>query len=196
MRIIDEQLLSAVAYLKSQDVFDKIKQLLDDGAKINCQVDDELLSDNMKIGMTPFMIAILEWRYDVAKQLIEYGADLEINDANGNTAFHHAAKSGMIRGMQVMIKNRADINAKNYYGDTPLHILISCAGVGFETVRMMLQNGSDILSRNNRGITPYCLSQTHKMDEKIKLLIQAKHEEIHLGQAIKDSMHDRDAILF
>ena len=56
------------------------------------------------------------------KSLIRYGADVNACGPKGVTALHAAAKAGFVRVIDVLLKAKADINAKMVSGETPLGI--------------------------------------------------------------------------
>ncbi|ELU10653.1 hypothetical protein CAPTEDRAFT_102425, partial [Capitella teleta] len=53
--------------------------------------------------------------------LIEYGADVNAVDGDGNRALHWAAAKGIVCATEKLLSNHADPNLKNNEGDTALH---------------------------------------------------------------------------
>ena len=51
------------------------------------------------------------------KSLLDAGADLNVQDKNGDTALHWACMSGKIQAVKLLINAGADINCKNHEGD-------------------------------------------------------------------------------
>jgi len=59
------------------------------------------------------------------RALLKQNPDLALSkDAEGMTPLHWAAMQGRKDMAELLIANRADINAKNKYGATPLHVAV------------------------------------------------------------------------
>ena len=62
-----------------------------------------------------------------ANALIEAGADVSAGE-EGNTPLHYAAARGKVATVKALLKKKADVNAVNDEGDSPLHFFIkNCA---------------------------------------------------------------------
>lgn len=55
-------------------------------------------------------------------QLIEYGADLRLRDANGNNALHHAVRAHLPDVVQLLVRAGIDVEARNSKGETALDL--------------------------------------------------------------------------
>jgi ankyrin repeat protein len=109
------------------------RQLLDQGADPN--------SRDREHGETALMLC----RSDgVACLLLERGADVNLRDDRGETAF-------TLRPRPILLTAGADILATNAEGDTALHRAVASADL--ETVKWLCDNGADISSRNPSGQT-------------------------------------------
>lgn len=58
---------------------------------------------------------------EIAKILIQKGANVNLSDSNGWTPLFVAAASGHSKIVQLLIKSGADVNLKNNLGLAPLH---------------------------------------------------------------------------
>ena len=56
------------------------------------------------------------------KTIIKCGADLNIVDANGWTALHHACEKGDIKVIEILISENVIVNAYSNKGYYPIHI--------------------------------------------------------------------------
>lgn len=72
-----------------------------------------------KEGFTPLQNVTVSNRIEIAKLLLEAGADAKVKDSEGNTPLHVAFSLEMI---DLLISKGADINAKNKSGLTPLDV--------------------------------------------------------------------------
>jgi len=102
-------------------------------------------------GETPLMIAAIKGRLDLARSLIERGA--EVNKP-GWTPLHYAATfpgPAAIDLTRLMLEHHAYIDAESPNGSTPL---MMAAQYGNTTVvKLLLEEGADPLIRNQLGLT-------------------------------------------
>ena len=143
---LDSDFISAV---KSDDI-NEAKYLISQGANIEGVISTE-------IGDTsPLQYAL--WSKDVndiemAKLLVENGADVNARDSNGETALMRAASKGNIEFIELLISKGADVNAKeNTNGHSVLMYAVSTEG-DIESVTVLVKNGADVNARNYDGVT-------------------------------------------
>jgi ankyrin repeat protein len=111
----------------------------------------------------------------VARLLIEHGANAQHVNSDGATPLHHAAQatwepSRQMEMVQLLIKCGASIHATNYDGDTPLH---RAAGQGAirQVIQGLIECGADINASNDPGETPLHLAARGGEIEAAKALI-------------------------
>lgn len=123
-----------------------VKNLLEFGA--NIEKKDKFW------GLTPFELAIFNNELEVAKLLVEEGADTSAIDFNKDrpqngfwiTPLHWAVLLDQLEKANVLIENGTDVNVKNWLGATPLQW---AAQVGAsETIRFLVRKGADIKVKN------------------------------------------------
>ncbi len=76
-----------------------------------------------------------------------------MNSANvdSNSALTVAAMSGNLRMVEILLRNGANVNAKNNEWDTPL---MKAADIGhYDTAKLLLNSGSDVNTSNKYGNT-------------------------------------------
>ena len=99
---------------------------------------------------------------------------MEINDDDregaDNTPLHAAALSNAYAAAEVLLRNGADINAKEDDGGTPLHAAAlsnACA-----VAEVLLQNGADINAKEDDGGTPLYAAAWSNAYAAVEVLLQ------------------------
>ncbi len=113
---------------------EKVKQLL----AMNIYNIDEGDED----GSTPLINACAgDYRSaKIAELLIKAGANVNIQDCNGNTPLIFVAENGMINIARLLISHKADVNHIN--NDCESAILVAHNNENCETVRLLYKNGA------------------------------------------------------
>ena len=80
---------------------------------------------DVNAGDTEFGVAALSWAAilddtEIAKILIEKGADVNVQSRDGSTPLHSAAFLGRAEIAELLIQQGADVSPKNHRGETPL----------------------------------------------------------------------------
>ena len=66
-------------------------------------------------------------------------ANIDVRDADGNTALHAAAKAGHVEVCELLLHNRAHVNARNKDGYTPVFGPVFYGHV--DVVKLLLREG-------------------------------------------------------
>lgn len=106
------------------------KQLLDNLA-ILLQTNKEVINSLDDKHLSPLMLSIKDSKpIDVAKLLLQHGADTNIEDTYGFTALHYCVASINLKDrelstlIEMLISNNADIKKKDKNGKTPISLAI------------------------------------------------------------------------
>ena len=102
-----------------------VKEQLANGVDIN--------AGDSEFGVTPLAWAALLDDMEIAKFLIEKGADINMKNRDGSTPLHSAAFLGCAEIAELLIQNGADVNPKNYRDETPLDV----SAVDWETTKFI-----------------------------------------------------------
>ncbi len=151
-----------------------LKQLLETNPAI---VDSQMMVSDA----TPLHLACEEGRLAVAKVLLEWNADTNAQDKQGNTPLHKTmdyVKGSFVRAIfcartsvamaEFLLANGASADTRNQDGDTPLH---KAAMLGrLEIVEVLLKHGADPNSRNSKGNTPLRTALKYRQTRVVEYL--------------------------
>ncbi len=90
---------------------------------------------------------------EVAKLLVQHGANIDAKNRRGYTALHFAASYNLIHIAKFLIEEGADVSARSDNGNTPLHFT--------ETpiiAQLLMQYGADVTAKNDKNETPLHLT--------------------------------------
>ena len=96
---------------------------------------------------SPLMLAALNGQTEVARQLIERGADV---NKTGWTPLHYAATGGHTALIQLLLDQHAYIDAESPNGSTPV-MMAAMYGTP-SAVKLLLESGADPTLRNELGL--------------------------------------------
>jgi ankyrin repeat protein len=134
------------------------------------QLEWEILLSRATDGKSKLYLAAEHSLFDLAKSLLENGADPhEINNLN-RTSFHAAAQVGCVPIMVLLMNQGVDPTPQDLFGCTALH-LAACAG-RTEAVRWLLKNVTFI--EKGPGDTPLHMAANNGHLEVVRLLLRAK----------------------
>lgn len=107
---------------------------------------------------------------EMAKLLIDSGADLNLNSKNklNATPLQGAAANNWIELAKLYLSRGANVNCRSEEGGSPLH---EAAGNGFfEFARLLIDNGADVNQRDDNGKTPLTIALEYKKSDIANLL--------------------------
>ena len=133
-----------VSFAISEGNLEKVQSLLS-----SVEID---IPDGMS--RTPLMYAAAEDKSDILTWLIESGADINAQDRNGWCALHFTAQNQSSEATYLLIKNCANPNLIDSYGNGPLWTAI-IRSKGDDTIPdILLTAGADIDHKNNYDKSP------------------------------------------
>ena len=141
---------------------DVVKLALDAGADVN-SVRPEITPSGKVVGsserLTPLEIAASLNKPEIVKLLRAYKADVNLAYKGGATRLREVACEGAASAALIkrLASLGAEVNAADYYGNTPLHLAVRCHNEG--AVRALLQAGADINARNKVRETPLTMAK-------------------------------------
>ncbi len=97
---------------------------------------------------SPLMIAAITGQIDLARRLIDRGADV---NKPGWAPLHYAASRGQLEVMRLLLEESAYIDAASPNGTTPL--MMAARYGSPEAVKLLLEEGADPMLKNDLGMT-------------------------------------------
>ncbi|CAI9744233.1 glycoprotein 3-alpha-L-fucosyltransferase A-like [Octopus vulgaris] len=120
---------------------------------------------------------------DLIDLLIEAGADLDTSDKiNGYTALHYAVERRQRDAVASMISWGVDVNKRDIFGDTPLHLAARKRDEWKDGVSALLTPGKSRLQinqKNNIGRTPLHMACSWGRTDTVRLFLS--HTEIDVN---------------
>ena len=101
---------------------------------------------------TPLHLTSRQGHVDVARMLVERGADASVQDEDGRTPLHHASSRGHVDVARMLVERGADVSVQDEDGRTPLHHASSEGHV--DVARMLVERGADVSVQAEDGWTP------------------------------------------
>jgi ankyrin repeat protein len=122
--------------------------------------------------------APIEKKYDIAKLLIESGADIHVKNRWGSTALQWAADSGNLVMVQTLIERGADVNAGDEAGLTPLMVAANYEGETYlKMVQTMIKAGAKVNVQDELGVTALMkAAMNHFKTDTVRFLLSSGAE--------------------
>lgn len=108
-------------------------------------------------------------------ELLDYGASLDARDRLGARPLSHAARSGHLDIVDLLLARGAPINARNLAGATALYF---AAERGHASIaRRLIERGADVKLTGRSGITPIAAAAYAGSDAIVEALLAAGADE-------------------
>ncbi|MGO4498419.1 ankyrin repeat domain-containing protein [Paenibacillus sp. 2RAB27] len=178
LNIVDESNGYTPLHYAAERSIDLVGSLLDAGAKVNVSAN----------GMTPLMQLSSKKQLGLVNKMLALGADPNLGRGALLAALHPFANSGLIDESVQIVKNliahKADVNATNSDGETPLLAALSMTmPQSRQIVQLLLEHGADPnqivksnwsgLSPLMRAVNPYGLDSIQGVYTMVEMLINA-----------------------
>ena len=162
------------------------------GSDVSCEILSCLIGIGADVNArtnntgTPLMIAAEKGHINAVTSLVECGANVDLQDKDGQTALHHAMQSpqaSICEVLSCLIKNGADVNAHTFHIETPL--MLASRDGHVNVVTFLIKHGADVDLQHKDGDTAlhYAASFSDVFPEIVETLLNlgASHMCNHQG---------------
>jgi len=101
---------------------------------------------------TPLNLASRNGHMNLARMLVDRGADVSAQDKDGRTPLHWALMEVRVDVARMLVECGADVSAQDKDGRTPLHSASFWGHV--DVARMLVERGADVSVQDTNGWTP------------------------------------------
>lgn len=102
----------------------------------------------------------------ITEILLNHGANINVLNKNHETPLHLASRGGHKEKAIILLKHKADINARDEDGDTAL--MMACS---LDMTKLLLKNGADINAKNNNGRAVLHQALASEREELVSVLL-------------------------
>ena len=119
------------------------------------------------MGFSLLYIAALFGKFQVAKVLLEFGANVDFVSDDGFTPLYAASQEGHVQVVIILLRYRADMEKTNTHGQTALWI--SAWRNHHEIVGLLIANGANAKHEDRLGRTPLDIILTRRFKLQLEL---------------------------
>jgi len=150
--------------------------------KININSKEELN------GLTALHMAIIKASLPTISILINFGADINIQDFYGNSSLHYVISEKNEDAIFLLLKYNPNFNLINIDGETPLHIYLLSNNMNKEILEILIKN-TNLNIQNNNGIT--CLKLLLDLDLFLDYqdLLETKELNFFISDNLEEDMY-------
>ena len=143
----------------------------------------------MEDGLTPLMYAILADSFDVAKEMVNLGADVNLMDENEQYTPLMISNQADIDFLQFLIDKGADVNKRSgpAGGNTTALFEFIDSNVPVEKVKFLIDKGANRLIKNRAGKTPLDYAKERGYEQYYEILDTTATDEKWKGYTQEDA---------
>ncbi len=183
-RLIGEKLLAQgadVFYAGNNNASPLLLALSSENDSQEWLLTSEVIKAQDSLGNTPLHIATEYNLNDAILNILEKGADPNIQNTNGESPIFIAVEKNNITAVEILLLNGAEKNLRNYLGNTILHTSIKANAK--DAAYVALKNGFDVNAQNSSGKTALHIAAQENNIEMMNLLLE-QNADIHCADII------------
>ena len=140
-------------------------------ADLNRVTDSDPPFENFKRrGQVPLYFAAYMNSVEMAKLLIEHGANVNVRDKKGRRPIHSAAGQNSLEVAKLLTEHRTDVSARDNDRITPMHHAAGQNSV--EMAKLLIEHGANVSVNDKDGRTPIHSAAGQNSLEVAKLIIE------------------------
>lgn len=155
--------------------------LIESGSKLSLDKGNTHHNDMLKAAENGHLACV--------KLLLQHMDVAAISDNNKNTLLHEAAANGRLAIIKDLLEHKAELNLKNLYGATPLHLAIKHKN--YDCARLLTESGADINAIASRNYSYGSLAYLKCNDHNMHRLYSVIAVECKTDQELKEPIHER-----
>lgn len=132
---------------------------------------------------TPLHFAAELGSLEVAKLLIENGADVNVKGENGSTPLHQAVLKHNTNIVAFLISKKADVNAQTAAKITPLMLACGMA-YDYEIARILIEAGADVNIKDQFGNTALSFAASYPDESRVSQLLIKSGADVNVRDVI------------
>lgn len=150
--------------------------------KEHLEANPDQLNEKDQAGNSPLMIALMNQKQEIAKYLIEQGAELDEGNKSDLRPLHASMMYRMDPITKILIEKGVDVNAidTKYMRYTPLNYAISYSGQDSEIIDLLLENGADPSKGGN--VTPFSQACQYGYSKLLKKFLDVFDDKSKLNE--------------
>ncbi|KAK0051524.1 serine/threonine-protein phosphatase 6 regulatory ankyrin repeat subunit B [Biomphalaria pfeifferi] len=125
-----------------------------------------------KDGLTALHIAAAENKFDCAKALLKYRADVNLKCIASCSPLHYAMQNERL--VALFLEYKANVNATDDLGNTPLLLTVKCYEGSVKLVKLLIASSSDVNHKDHSGMSALLVAAEKLNTSIMTLLLDAK----------------------
>jgi uncharacterized protein len=111
-------------------------------------------------GRTPLFYTAKDGETNLTSELLQHGANPNVQDINLETPLHFAAREYQVHIAKMLLDAGASVDVQDIHGNTALWRAVYYSRGRGEVIRLLLSRGADKYLPNKHGISPETLANT------------------------------------
>ena len=158
-----------VTNMKENEIFSIVRNgLYDQYLKLINNVD---INSQNEFGQNLLQEAIEANIDKIAIDLVNKRIDINHQDDKGLSSLHYCAQFSNIHIAELLLKNNANINIVDSYGNNPLWTAVFNACDDYQMVRLFMKYGADAHHKNKANRSPVDFAQQIEDIDMVKILL-------------------------
>ena len=128
-------------------------------------------SSDAIVKWTPLLVASDNGRLDIARVLLDHGADVNYQDSHGTSPLHLASRIPSNDLIQLLLDHGANVNASDKEGRTALYHVSYQGQPETLVAKLLLKNGANVHTQCESGWTPLHEAASRGYADMVQLLL-------------------------